>query len=232
MVEKVSVVLPTYNERGNIGKLSLELIKAVKQSGYATEIVIVDDSSPDGTAEEAKKLSKKHKEIKAIVRTERGLATAVLRGINESAGSIIVLMDCDFSHPPAVVSGLLKELKNADAVFASRYVKGGSMDADAIQYTLSKLFNYAIKLMLGIKILDSTGGFFAIKRKAFENVKMQKVFQGYGDYCFKLIYALKNKKMKEIPFKYMPRRYGQSKTSLVKASVSYGLEAIKLRLGL
>ncbi len=234
MATKVSVVLPTYNERGNIVELSKELIKEIRGSGYAPEIVIVDDSSPDGTAEEAKKLAAKHKEVKAIIRTERGLGTAVLRGIRESTGSIIVLMDCDFSHPPKFVPLMLKEIENADAVFASRYVKGGSMNTDRLQYYLSMLFNYAIKTLLGIRVVDSTNGFFAIKRDALEGPRMERVFRGYGDYCFRMLYALKPKKLriKEIPFNYMPRRYGRSKTSLIKAGASYGIEALRLRIGL
>lgn len=232
MATKVSVVLPTYNEKGNIAELSMELVREIKKAGYAPEIVIVDDSSPDGTGEEAKKLSKKHKEIKAIVRAERGLGTAVLRGIRESSGSTIVLMDCDFSHQPQFVPVLLRELDNSDAVFASRYARGGSMNTDRLQYHLSRLFNYVIKVILGIKVLDSTNGFFAIKRNALEGLRMERVFRGYGDYCFRMLYALKPRKLKikEIPFHYMPRRYGKSKTSLLKAGVSYWIEALKLRL--
>lgn len=232
MATKVSVVLPTYNEKGNIAELSKELIKEIRSSGYVPEIVIVDDSSPDGTGEEAKKLAVKHKEIKAIIRTERGLGTAVLRGIRESRGSVIVLMDCDFSHPPQFVPAMLHELDGTDAVFASRYVKGGSMRTDRLQYRLSRMFNYAIKVILGINVLDSTNGFFAIKRNALEGLRMEKVFRGYGDYCFRMLYALKPRKLriKELPFDYMPRRYGRSKTSLMKAGVSYWIEALKLRL--
>ncbi len=234
MATKVSVVLPTYNEKGNIEGLSEELLKEIRKAGYAPEIVIVDDSSPDWTGEAAKELGKKHREIKAIIRTERGLGTAVLRGIRESSGSTIVLMDCDFSHPPQFVPVLLKELENADAVFASRYVKGGSMKTDRLQYCLSLLFNYAIKTILGIPVLDSTNGFFAIRKNALAGIRMERVFRGYGDYCFRMLYALKPAKLKikEVPFNYMPRRHGRSKTSLFRAGFSYWTEALKLRAGL
>lgn len=232
MATKVSVILPTYNERGNIVELSKELIKEVKRSGYVPEILIVDDSSPDGTGKVAQDMSKKNKSVKAIVRKERGLGSAVGRGIRESSGSIIVLMDCDFSHPPKYVPVLLKELENADAVFASRYTAGGSMGTDQVQYYLSKLFNSVIKTLLGIEVLDSTGGFFAIKRKALKGLDMERVFTGYGDYCFRMLYALKPAKLKikEVPFQYMPRRYGKSKTPLFKTGISYGIGALKLRL--
>ncbi len=237
MTEKVSVsvVLPTYNEKGNIEGLSKELISELKANGYTSEIIIVDDNSPDGTGKVATELSDKNKEVKAIVRTnERGLATAILRGIEESKGSIIVLMDCDFSHPPKFVPIMVKELANADAVFASRYVRGGKMNTDPVQYFLSLLFNYTIKILIGTQVIDTTNGFFAIKKSALDGLLNRKVFSGYGDYCFKMLYYLKPKKLKikEIPFHYMPRRYGSSKTSLVKAGISYSLEALKLRLRL
>ncbi len=234
MATTVSVVLPTYNEKGNIAGLSEELLKEIRKAGYAPEIVIVDDSSPDGTGEEAKRLAAKHKEIKAVVRAERGLGTAVLRGIRESSGDSIILMDCDFSHPPQFVPVMIRELENADAVFASRYVKGGSMNTDRAQYFLSLIFNYAIKMLLGIRVLDSTNGFFAIKKNALAGIRMERVFRGYGDYCFRMLYALKPEKLKirEVPFNYMPRRYGRSKTSLFRAGFSYCAEALKLRAGL
>jgi hypothetical protein len=106
------------------------------------------------------------------------------------------------------------------------------MDTDKVQYYLSMLFNYAIKVLIGTPVIDTTNGFFAIRRKALEGLLNREVFSGYGDYCFKMLYALRPKKLriKEIPFQYMPRRYGNSKTSLMKAGFSYGLEALKLRL--
>ena len=198
MVTKVSVILPTYNERGNIADLVEEIIKVVKKP-YALEVLIIDDSSPDGTGEEAKKLSKKYKQVRTIIRQERGLASAILRGIKESKGDVVVAMDTDFSHPPSDIKRLLDGLKDSDAVFASRYVKGGSMHGDRIQYYLSMLFNYVVKIILNITILDSTSGFFAIKKKYVMGLN-EKLFTGYGDYCYKIIYVLRGKiKVKEIP---------------------------------
>ncbi|MBI2664062.1 glycosyltransferase [Candidatus Woesearchaeota archaeon] len=222
---KVSVILPTYNERGNIVELCEELIKEIKKAKFEPEIVVVDDSSPDGTAEEAKKA----RGVKVIARAEKGLATAVLRGIRESSGEIIAVMDADFSHPPAFVPALLKQMKEADAVFASRYIKGGKMQMDLLQYTFSKMFNYGIKFMLGIPVLDSTGGFFAIRRAVVAKLP-DRIFYGYGDYCFRLIYAIKKSRIKEIPFSYQTRRYGKSKTPVLRTAVKYGIEALKLRL--
>ncbi len=231
----VSVVLPTYNEKGNIKQLAEELIAAIRGSGYDEELVIVDDSSPDGTFESVRELMRKHKSVKGILRkNERGLATAIRKGIESSRGSTIVVMDCDFSHPPEVIPKMLAEIEGgADAVFASRYAKGGSMAGDRMQYYLSSLFNCSIKKFLGIPIHDCTNGFLAIRKKALEGLDKGRIFSGYGDYCFKLIYLLRQKgiRFKEIPFKYMPRRYGSSKTSLAKEGIAYWKAAIKLRAG-
>lgn len=231
---KVSVIMPTYNERGNIKKLAEEIIKRLRKSGYEDEIIIVDDNSPDGTGKVAKQLEKKHKSVRAILRKEKGLGTALKRGISESTGDVVAVMDCDFSHPPEIIPIMLKELNNSDAVFASRYVKGGSMNTNRLQYHLSKLFNYSIKSFLKIQVLDCTNGFFVIRKSALKGLDMDRIFRDYGEYCFNMLYFLKPKKLKikEIPFSYMPRRYGHSKTSLVKAGIHYWFEAFKLRLGL
>jgi dolichol-phosphate mannosyltransferase len=235
MKKSVSVILPAYNEKGNIVGLCEEILAAVSWAGYRCQIVIVDDNSPDGTFDSVRELMKKHRNVKGILRTsERGLATAIMRGIRESSGEIIVLMDCDFSHPPADIPRLLAEIENgADAAFASRYVRGGKMKTDRLQFYLSLLFNGTIKVLLNVAVLDCTNGFFAMRRDALSGLPMERVFSGYGDYCFKLLYALKRKKkIVEIPFHYMPRRYGNSKTSLLKTGLSYGIGALKLRLGL
>ena len=142
-------------------------------------------------------------------------------------------MDCDFSHPPEIIPKMLREIYNADAVFASRYIKGGSMKTNKPQYYLSKLFNHSIKSFLGIRVLDCTNGFFVMRKKALDGLNLDKIFEGYGEYSFNLLYALKPKKLmiKEIPFSYMPRRYGSSKTRLLHAGVSYWIQAFRLRFG-
>ncbi|MEK6853749.1 MAG: glycosyltransferase, partial [Nanoarchaeota archaeon] len=98
---KVSVVLATYNERDNIIPLIAAVIKNLEKSGnYDFEIVVVDDSSPDGTSEVVRKAYAKNKKVRLITRHERGLATAIRRGVEESKGDVIVMMDTDFSHDP------------------------------------------------------------------------------------------------------------------------------------
>lgn len=228
----LSIILPTYNEVDNI----LPLINSLKENlkEYKKEIIVVDDNSPDGTGKLVEAFSKRDKEVKCIIRKdERGLASAILTGLIESSGDVIIFMDTDFSHPPERISGMLKYLEEYDVVFASRYVEGGEfLGTTKLKYVLSLALNKFIKFVLQIPILDSTSGFFAAKKEIFEGLKSKKIFDGYGDYCFKLIYYLKNKnvKMKEIPFTYKSRIFGRSKTLIIHHGVSYVLQTLKLRL--
>ncbi|MCK4589135.1 MAG: glycosyltransferase [Nanoarchaeota archaeon] len=226
---KLSIILPTYNERENI----VPLINSLKENlgNFEKEIIVIDDDSPDGTGRLVEKLD--DKEVKCIIRmNERGLATALMRGIFESSGDVLVFMDTDFSHHPKVIPRLLNQLGRYDLVFASRYVKGGGMLTERkFQYPLSKLLNWFIKTALWIPILDSTNGFFVSKKEIFKGLKFKKIFDGYGDYCFKLIYYLKKRriKMKEIPFIYEKRKSGDSKTGILKVGVLYLKQVAKLR---
>jgi len=228
---RISIILPTYNERENIGPLVDEIVCNVKNVNY--EIIIVDDNSPDGTGEEAKRLGKKYNRVRTIIRTkDKGLAKSIKEGILNSKGEYIVIMDTDFSHPPDVISRLLKSVRGNDMVLASRYIKGGSMVAPFHKFFLSKLLNQTIGLILGVDIKDLTGGFFVIKKGVLKLTDLDKIFQGYGDYFFKLAYTLKkrNSTIKEIPFRYGERIYGSSKTVLIKIGLDYILQALRIRL--
>lgn len=231
---KISIILPTYNEKDNIGELIWE-INSVFKNSPDLEIIVIDDDSPDGTAELVKDIAKDQENINLIVRTdERGLATALKTGIENSSGDVIIIMDTDFSHPPGTIPNLVENIELADIVVASRYIKGGSMIAPMYKYRLSRLMNWVIKIILGLGINDSTGGFLAVNRNVFDKIDMSKVFSGYGygDYCFKLFFELKgeNVKIKEIPFTYGIRRAGKSKTNLIKVGVNYIQEALKMCL--
>ena len=122
---KISVILPTYNEAGNIGALIKETANLIKKR---IEFIVVDDNSPDGTADEVKKLIAKKLPVKLVVRKKvHGLASAIITGIRQAGGDIVVLMDTDFNHRPEDISRLVKPIiiKQADLVIGSRYIPGG-----------------------------------------------------------------------------------------------------------
>ncbi len=228
----LSILLPTYNEKGNI----IPLLKSIKENlkEYKKEIIVVDDSSPDGTADLVKEFSKNNQEVRCIVRkSKQGLASAFINGINASSGDLIVIMDADLSHPPSVIPKLLKYIDDYDIVAASRYIKGGKMlTNNKVQFIYSTIFNMFVQKLLDIPFTDSTNGFFVAKRKIFHNLNLEKIFDGFGEFHFKLAYHLKNKiTVKEIPFTYEKRKRGMSKNSPVKHGFSYVMEALKLKFG-
>lgn len=232
MINKVeaSIILPTYNERENIQPLVNEILNNIANISH--EIIIVDDNSPDGTGEEAKKLERKYNTVRTIIRTgAKSLAKSIKEGILNSNGEYIIIMDTDFSHPPDVIPHLLANIKGYDLVLASRYIKGGSMAAPIHKLFFSKVLNQTVSLILGLNLKDLTGGFFVIKKEVLNNLDLNEIFQGYGDYFFRLSCILKNqnRKIKEIPFRYGIRKYGFSKTILIKVGMIYIFQASKIR---
>lgn len=231
----ISVILPTYNEKENIVQLVKEIAENLIGNGNKNyEIIIVDDNSPDGTSEEVTKYKNHDKNTKLITRKEeRGLASAIKTGINNSIGEYIIIMDTDLSHPPEYLGTLISTIKETgvDAVIASRYIKGGSMNSNKFKYLLSKAMNLLLGIILNLNIKDLTGGFFIIKKSLLEKVNLDKVFIGYGDYFFRLFYELKkiNHTFKEIPFNYVGRKKGKSKTRTFSMGLDYLKTMISLR---
>lgn len=233
----VSIILPTFNERGNIKKLIFSLLKMGKKEEINLEIIVVDDNSPDGTAKVVEKLSKKFP-VKLIIRKRNpGLAASIKRGINESSSKTIVIMDTDFNHKPSDVPRLLKTLEreNADLVIGSRYIKGGGMvlaEASKLQFIFSKLFNVFVRFLLGIPVHESLSGFLALRKSIFAPLSKKKIFQGYGDYCMRLVFFAHRERYKicEVPVVYGKRKWGVSKTRLFRHSLNYLLTALELRL--
>lgn len=232
---KISVILPTYDERENIIPLIKETENNLKDLPLEYEILVVDDNSPDKTGEAVRQFTEKHQNVRCMIRqNEKGLASAIKEGIKNTTGDLLIIMDTDFSHPPSAIPLLFQNLKDNDMIIASRYVEQGSMDAPRHKYLGSLILNKTINIILGFDIKDSTGGFFLFKRKILENLDLEKIFDGYGEFSFKLLYALRknNKHLKEVPFRYGLRRHGESKTNLLKTGFSYLYEALKTRLDL
>ncbi len=231
MNKKVSIVIPTYNERENI-LLLLETLQEQdrKNKDYTYEVVVVDDDSPDDTAEE---VAKKFKPpfLKLIVRkNERGLGTAIGKGMADASGEVVVGMDADFNHDPEILLDLVKKLDRCDLVVASRFIKGGGMD-NKFRYFATKSFNLALRTIFAFPTTDNASGYYAIRKKDLEKLNLKKIYYGYGDYHLRLVYKAKvaGYKICETPVYYKERSYGESKSKLLRMAVSYLKEAIKLR---
>lgn len=228
----LSIIIPTYNERENIIRLIKTLRKNLEKSEEKYEIIIVDDNSPDNSAKEIRKEFKNNKNIRLFLRKkERGLATAILFGIKRSRGGIIVGMDADFNHPPEKVRELVSSLTHYDLVVASRFIRGGGMEKKT-RYIFTFFFNWFLKNVLRFPTMDNMSGFYSIKKEAFLRLPIDRIYRGYGEYHLRLVY-LANKyalKIKEIPVFYKKRKYGRSKSSLIKLFFQYLKVAFELRL--
>ncbi len=234
---KLSIILPTYNEAGNIISLIESINDQQNLKKFTKEFIIVDDNSPDGTAEVARKFTKKLP-IKLLVRKrERGLATAILHGIKKATGRLIVLMDTDFNHQPKDISRLIKPTlaNKADLVIGSRYVQGGGMhlaEAGAFQFLASKYGNLFVnRLFLGLPVHESLSGFLVFRKKILSKLNLKAIFKGYGEYCIRLLFKVNQQgfKLAEVPVVYGKRQYGQSKSKLFKMMIDYFITALKLK---
>ena len=222
---EVSIVLPTYNESMNIPNLVNRIDNSL---ALDKEIIIVDDNSPDKTWEIAEKL--KNKNVRVIRRIEeRGLVTAIQKGIDEAKGKYIVWMDADGSMPPEKISEMISLLKEHDVVVGSRYAKGGKDQRTFLRVASSRFINLAANVILNFKVLDYDSGFVAAKKEVLKEFPLDKK-AAYGDYCIKFLYnAGKKYKVKEIPFTFIDRSAGESKTaSSLTGLFKFGILYLKM----
>lgn len=218
----LSIIIPTYNEAQTIAKM-IDSILTSLPSQLAAEVIVVDDNSPDGTAEIASKLGSQMKDgniqIHVVRRSSKqGLSSAILAGVQFACGEIVVVMDGDFSHPPQTIPHMIEELHDpkCDIVVASRYVSGGSIIGWPFKRKLmSRGATRIAQVGLGIEIKDPMSGFFAFRRRIINDVKFDAI--GYK-MLLEMLVKLKGVRVKEIPYIFRNRTLGASK---VDASVIY-----------
>ena len=228
---KYSLILPSYNEYNNLKLLIPKLMDCFKVRNY--EIIIVDDNSPDLTPFKLKPKFKKYKFIKFILRKKnRSLGLSIRDGIKISKSDNIIVMDSDFNHRPLDLKKMISkfEKKNCDFICGSRFIHNG-YSSTFFRHHTSKLFNFYVNLITNGYLTDNLSGFFIIKKKFIRN-QLNKIFYGYGDFYIRLLYLMQKKKLRitEIPLKYAPRKFGVSKSKLLKMFYSYSLETIKIVL--
>jgi dolichol-phosphate mannosyltransferase len=229
----ISVVIPTYNEAENIIPLIDELEKNMIKNGIENfEIIVIDDNSPDGTWKLVEERSIWDRRVKLIRRVnERGLASAVIRGLKEAKGEYILVMDADFQHPPEVAPKLIKVAikERADVVVASRYLKNGGIEGwSRLRLLVSKAATLLAHLMVkeSKKTSDPLSGFFVV-RKDFVNGRS---FRPRG---YKILLEIiardppRNAKIIDVPYVFKERRRGKSKLGL-NTMLDYILHLIDL----
>ncbi len=205
----VSIVLPTYNESENIVTLIDALSRNIKEP---LEVIVVDDDSPDMTW----RVAEEHKAngVRVIRRNERGLPSAIERGLKESKGDIVGWMDADMSMPASALPEMLKSLDQYDIAIGSRYARGGKDARGAFRVVTSRIINWFAQVMLGFDIRDYDSGFIVFKKNVLQKVPFPSK-GGYGDYFIEFVFKCKKAgyKIKEIPYTFQDRKKGTSKTA-------------------
>ena len=221
------IIVPTYNEKENIEKI----IRKVFSLEKSFHILIVDDGSPDGTANIVKNLQKEFSEQLHIEeRTEKlGLGTAYIHGFKwalNKAYQFIFEMDADFSHNPNDLARLLDACisQGADMSIGSRYVKGGKVaNWDRKRLLLSFFASWYVRIILWVGIHDTTAGFKCYNRKVLEKINFDAIeFKGYAfQICMKYAAVKHGFKVIEVPITFIDREFGTSKmsTSIFKEAI-------------
>ncbi|MDP9118237.1 MAG: polyprenol monophosphomannose synthase [Actinomycetota bacterium] len=213
---RVLVIVPTYNEHENI-----ELIVArVLTSVVDAHVLVVDDSSPDGTGKLADAMADADARVHVLHRTRKaGLGAAYIAGFDWGLGAgyqVLVEMDADGSHAPEQLPTLLAGLEHADLVLGSRWIPGGSVvNWPKSREALSRGGNLYARLALGIKVHDATGGYRAYRREVLEGIDYAAVAS--EGYCFQVDLAWRAQRagyrVIEIPITFAERERGESKMS-------------------
>jgi len=230
-LEKILVVIPTYNESENIEKLIQEL-KSLEH-----HIMIVDDNSPDGTSEIVENLKEKNNNLYLIKRESKlGLGSAYRDGFKAAMNmgyEFFVEMDADFSHQTMDLVEMIKNIDKADVIIGSRYIEGGGIKGwNYKRRLLSKLANLFTQILFGYHIKDSTSGFRIYNRESLEKINFQKTKSDGYSFQIEMTYRAnkKNLKILEIPITFYERREGESKMTgqIINEAI---ISLFKLRFG-
>ena len=211
---RLGIVLPTYNERGNIRTMVERLDAAL--AGIAWEVIVVDDNSPDGTADEARSLAAEDRRVRVLQRIgRRGLSSAAIEGMCATSAPVFAVMDADHQHDPALLPGMLAAIEGGDydLSYASRFAEGASTDAwgrpDRVK--ASGMANTIARKVTGVTLSDPMSGYFMLRTDALR--KDAHRLSGVGFKILLDILATVDQplRIKEFPMHFAARAEGESK---------------------
>jgi dolichol-phosphate mannosyltransferase len=210
------IIIPTYNEYENVPPL----LEQIETYAPASDILIVDDNSPDGTGQLAEEIAAKNPQVHVMHRAGKlGLGTAYIAGFKyavEHGYDAAFEMDADFSHDPRYLPDFLRAIESADLVIGSRYIKGGGTpNWSLLRRFISGGGNIFARFMLGIPVHDCTAGFRCYRRQVLESIDLDTIeSQGYA-FQVELAYRVYKHgfKIVETPIIFLDRRVGKSKMS-------------------
>ena len=216
---KLAIVIPTYNEKDTIENLIEKLFSKIKPLVSELHVIIIDDSSPDGTGDIVNDLSGKFDKISLIQRpTKMGLGAAYKDGfthvLQKLESNLVVQMDADHSHDPSELANMIEKIVDYDFIIASRHVTGSSITGWGFSRKVTHSIAGAIaKVSANIDIEDCTSGFRMFKRSALEKIEFNKIEADGFAFQIEVLYQLKQKGFHglEVPTTFVNRTKGQSK---------------------
>jgi dolichol-phosphate mannosyltransferase len=216
----VWIVLPTYDEAENVVPLLEAVLGVVDAAGLEARILVVDDGSPDGTADLAEGVGARDPRVAVLRRARKeGIGPAYRAGFRRAlaeGAALVVEMDCDFSHDPARLPALVAATADADLVLGSRYVPGGGVARwGAVRRAISRAGCEYARLLLRVEVRDLTGGFKCFRREVLEAIPLDEVTAaGYG-FQIEMTYRalVLGFRVVEVPITFTERERGSSKMS-------------------
>jgi len=216
---ELTVVIPTLNERENIVPLLERLDLTL--AGTRWEVIFVDDDSTDGTPEAVREIGRSDPRVRSLQRIgRRGLSTACIEGILASASPFVAVMDADLQHDESLLPGMLNALRHeaCDIVVGSRYVAGGGVgEWDKTRANMSGLATKLSRLICKTEIADPMSGFFMLRRDVFDSAVRDLSGQGFKILLDLLASLPAPPRLKELPYQFRNRRYGESKLDTMVA---------------
>jgi dolichol-phosphate mannosyltransferase len=221
-MSRVCVTIPTYNERENISELIPTLLRVLKENKIDGWVLVVDDSSPDGTGDIVEALSKEHQNLRIVHREGKlGLGSAYKdafrQALRDDETSLVVEMDADLSHDPTYLPAIVQAAQRSGGVgLGSRYIKGGRIVGWPIRRKIvSWGANFLTRMILSLPVRDATSGYRAFTREALTKIRYADA--GTKAYAFQveILYrcAQQNLSIEEVPITFHERRLGKSKLS-------------------
>lgn len=226
------VTLCTYNERENIERLLPEIFAAAPQA----HVLVIDDSSPDGTGQYAQGISEQDPRVHVLHRpVKEGLGAATAAGMQwgiDRGYELLLNMDADFSHPPRYIPDLVAAMDRADVAIASRYVPGGKIVNWGLKrHVMSRTINFYARVILGLSTRDNSGSFRCYRASKLAEIQPSRLrAKGYA-IQEELLYRCRKVgcRFVEVPFTFEERRFGTTKISL-KEAIDAPLSLLKIRL--
>jgi dolichol-phosphate mannosyltransferase len=216
IIPEYSIILPTYNESDNLPICIYLINKYMKETKKPFEIIVIDDNSPDNTAEIARRLRKQYKFVRLHSRPGKlGLGTAYKAGLELARGKYVILMDADLSHHPKFIPKMIQTqgLENCDIVTGTRYAPGGGVSGWGMSRKLMSCgANYLAQTLLSPGVSDLTGSFRLYRKDVLTALIGMSVSKGY---VFQMEMMFRAKKLGfkigEVPITFVDRFFGESK---------------------